>query len=47
MHMVSERDIKSAESETMRTPRSPTTVMTANDEVQTGEEATVCVKELD
>ena len=31
----------------MRTSRSPTTVMTANGEVQTREEATVCVKELD
>ena len=33
--------------ETMRTSRSPTTVMTANGEVQTREEATVYVKELD
>ena len=31
----------------MRTSRSPTTVMTANGEVQTREEAMVCVKELD
>ena len=31
----------------MRTSRSPTTVMTANGEVQTREEATVCVKQLD
>ena len=31
----------------MRTSRSPTTVMTANGEVQTREEATVYVKELD
>ena len=35
-----------AELETMRTSRSPTTVMTANGEVQTREEATVYVKEL-
>ena len=47
MHMVSERDFNSAELETMRTSRSPTTVMTANVEVQTREEATVLVKELD
>ena len=32
---------------TMRTSRSPTTVMTANGEVQTREEGTVYVKELD
>ena len=47
MHMVSKRDLNSAELETMRTSRSPTTVMTANGEVQTREEATVYVKELD
>ena len=37
----------SAELEPMRTSRSPTTVMTANGEVQTREEATVYVKQLD
>ena len=47
MHMVSKRDLYSAELETMKTSRSPTTVMTANGEVQTREEATVNVKELD
>ena len=47
MHMVSKRDHNSADLETVRTSRSPTTVMTANGEVQTREEATVCVKELD
>ena len=47
MHMVSKKDINYAELETMRTSRSPTTVMTANGELQTREEATVCVKELD
>ena len=47
MHMVSKRDLHSAELETMRTSRSATTVMTANGEVQTREEATVYVKELD
>ena len=47
MHMVSKKDLDSAELETMRTSRSPTTVMTANGEVQTIEEATVYVKQLD
>ena len=47
MHMTSKRDLGSAELETMRTSRSPTTVMTANGEVQTREEATVYVKQLD
>ena len=37
----------SAELETMRTSRSPTTVMTANGEVQTREDAKENVKELD
>ena len=44
MHVVSKRDLHSAELETMRTSRSPTTVMTANGEVRTREEATVYVK---
>ena len=47
MHMVSKEDLNSAELETMRTSRSPTTVMTATGEVQTREEATVYVKQLD
>ena len=47
MHMVSKKDLNSAELETMRTSRSPTTVMTANGEVQTREQATVFVKQLD
>ena len=46
MHVVSKKDLNSAKLETMRTSRSPTTVMTANGEVQTREEATVHVKEL-
>ena len=37
VHMVSKRDLDSAELETMRTSRSPTTLMTANSEVQTRE----------
>ena len=47
MHMVSKKDLNSAELETMRTSRSPTTVMTANGEVQTRGEATIYVKELE
>ena len=46
MHMVSKKDLDPAELETMRTS-SPTTVVTANGEVQTREEAMVYVKELD
>ena len=47
MHLVSKRDFNSAELETVRTSGSPTTVVTANGEVQTKEEATVYVRELD
>ena len=47
MHMISKKDLNSAELETMRTSMSPTTVMTANGDVQTREEATVFVKQLD
>ena len=46
-HMVSKKDLNSSELETMRTSRSPSTVMTANGEVQTREEATVYVKQVD
>ena len=48
IHMVSKKDFNnSAELETMRTSRSPTTVMTANGEVQTKEEERENVKQLD
>ena len=47
MHMVSKKDLNSAELETMRTSRNPTTVMTANGEVQIREDVMVFVKELD
>ena len=47
MHKVSKKDLHSAELETMRMSRNPTTVMTANGEVQTRDEATVDVKEFD
>ena len=46
-HMVSKKDLNSAELETTRISNSPTTEMTANGEVQTREEATVDIKELD
>ena len=41
MHMISKKDLNSAELETVTTSRSPMTVITANGEVQTNEEATV------
>ena len=44
MHMVKEKDLNSAELETMRTSRSPTT---AKGEVRTNEEATENDKQLD
>ena len=47
MHMISKKDLNSAEMESVTTSRSPSTVLTANGEVQTHEEATVYVKELD
>ena len=47
MHMISKKGLNSAELETVTTSRSPMTVITANGEVQTNEEATVCVRELD
>ena len=46
IHMISKTDLNSAELETVMTTRSPTTVITANGEVQTNEEATVYVREL-
>ena len=47
MHMVSKNDLNSAEVETVRISKNPTTVVTANGEVQTKAEATVYVRELD
>ena len=47
MHMISKKDFNSAEMDTLTTSCSPTTVMTANGEVQTHLEATFYVKELD
>ena len=47
MHMISKKDLNSVELDTSTKSRSPTIVITANGEVQTHEEATVYVKELD
>ena len=47
MHMISKKDLNSAEMETLKKSCSPTIVIPANGEVQTHEEATVHVKELD
>ena len=47
MHMITKKDLNSAELETVTTSRSPTTVITANGEVQTHEEATVYVRQLE
>ena len=44
---VSRKDHNKAELETVRVSKSPATVVTANGEVLTKEEATVCVRELD
>ena len=47
VHMVSKKDLNKAKLETVRVSKSPTTVVTANGEVLTKEEATVYVRELD
>ena len=47
MHMISKKDLNSAELETVTTSRSPTTVITPNGEVQTNEEAIVSVRKLE
>ena len=47
MHMISKKDLSDAEMDTLTKSCSPATVITANGEVQTHEEATVYVKELD
>ena len=46
MHMISKKDLSDAEMDTLTKSCSPTTVITANGEVQTHEQATVYVKEL-
>ena len=45
--MSSRKDLNSADLETVRASRSPTTVAPTIGEVLTKEDATVCVKELD
>ena len=47
MHMISKKDLNSAEMDTLTKSCSPTIVITASGEVQTHEEATMYVKELD
>ena len=47
MHMISKKDLNSAEFETLTESCTPETVTTTNGEVQTHEEATVYVKEVD
>ena len=47
MHMISKKDLSDAEMDTLAKSCSPTILITANGEVQTHEEATVYVKELD
>ena len=47
MHMLSKKDLNSAELDTVRVCRSPPTVITANVDVQTNGEATVNVYDLD
>ena len=45
--MISKKDLNSCEMDTLTKSCSPTIAITANGEVQTHEEATVYVKELD
>ena len=47
MHMISKKDLRDAEMDTLTKSCSPTIVITANGEVQTHEEAIVYVKELE
>ena len=47
MHMLSKKDLSSDEIESLRRSTNPTTVVTANGEVQTNEEAQVYVHDLD
>ena len=46
MHMISKKDLNSAEMDTLTKSCSPTKVKTANGEVQTNGEAFVYVREL-
>ena len=46
MHMLSKKDLRSDELETLRRSTNPITVVTADGEVQTNEEAQVCTHNL-
>ena len=47
MQLLSRKDLNSAELETVRESRNPTTVLTASGEVEANEEAAVYVKDFD
>ena len=47
MHKLNKKDLRSDEMDTLRRSRNPTTVVAANGEVQTNEEAQVYVHDLD
>ena len=47
MHMLSKKDVSSGEVDTLRKSTNTTTGITANEEVQTHEEATVSVHDLE
>ena len=47
MHMLSKKDLSSDEMDTLRKSKNPTTVVTANGEMQTNEESQVYVYDLD
>ena len=47
MHIQSKKDLSSDDMDTLRRSRTPTTVVTANGEVQTNEEAQVYVQDFD
>ena len=47
MHMLNKSDLSSDELDTLRRSRTPVTVVTANGDVQTNEEAQVFVHNLD
>ena len=47
MHMLSKKVLSSEELDTLKRPRTPTTVLTANGEVQTNEETQVYVHDLE
>ena len=47
MHMISRKDLSDAEMDTLTKSCSPTIVITVNGEVQTHQETTMYVKELE